>query len=122
MEILGTKWPSITSTWIQSAPAASMARISSPSLAKSAERIDGAMVSGRMTVSERASPNTLSVNGQRGPCAEKYPARPQGGREVNKMAGFVAHRGWRGFCSWCGGCDGRRDGRRCDGVSSHVAV
>src|SRR6185437_5507804 len=69
-EILGTKCPSITSTWIESAPAASMARISSPNLAKSAERIDGAMVSGRMTVSERASPNTLSGNGQRGPGAQ----------------------------------------------------
>jgi hypothetical protein len=45
--IFGTKWPSITSTWIQSAPAASTARISSPNLAKSAERIDGAMISGR---------------------------------------------------------------------------
>src|SRR4029079_13516292 len=41
---LGTKWPSMTSMWIQSAPASSIARTSSPSLAKSAERIEGAMI------------------------------------------------------------------------------
>src|SRR5580692_11522039 len=45
--MLGTKCPSITSRWIQSAPAASTARTSSPSLAKSDARIDGAMTSGR---------------------------------------------------------------------------
>src|SRR5688500_1064391 len=39
--MLGTKCPSITSTWIQSAPAASTVAISSPRRAKSAERIDG---------------------------------------------------------------------------------
>jgi hypothetical protein len=44
MVMLGTKWPSMTSIWIQSAPALSTARTSSPSLAKSAERIDGAMM------------------------------------------------------------------------------
>ena len=44
MVMFGTKWPSITSTWIQSQPAASMARTSSPSRAKSAERMDGAMM------------------------------------------------------------------------------
>jgi hypothetical protein len=47
----GTKCPSITSTWIQSAPAASIARTSSPSLAKSAERIEGAISSGRIAFS-----------------------------------------------------------------------
>src|SRR5689334_6960521 len=45
--MLGTKCPSITSRWIQSAPAVSTARTSSPSLAKSAARIDGAMTRGR---------------------------------------------------------------------------
>src|ERR1700758_958715 len=45
--MLGTKCPSITSRWIQSAPAASTARTSSPSLAKSEARIDGAMTRGR---------------------------------------------------------------------------
>ena len=46
---LGTKWPSITSTWIQSAPASSTARTSSPSRAKSAERMEGAMRTGCCT-------------------------------------------------------------------------
>ena len=41
--MFGTKCPSITSIWIQSAPAASTARTSSPSRAKSAERMEGAM-------------------------------------------------------------------------------
>ena len=42
-EMFGTKWPSMTSRWIQSAPAAVTSRTSSPSLAKSAARIEGAM-------------------------------------------------------------------------------
>src|SRR5687768_15664230 len=42
MVMLGTKRPSITSTWIQSAPAASTARTSSPSRLKSALRMEGA--------------------------------------------------------------------------------
>src|SRR5690242_8937869 len=46
-EMLGTKWPSITSRWIQSAPAWSTARTSSPSLEKSDARIEGAMTRGR---------------------------------------------------------------------------
>jgi hypothetical protein len=37
-----TKRPSITSTWIQSAPAASTARTSSARRPKSADKIDGA--------------------------------------------------------------------------------
>src|SRR5262245_64289444 len=40
---LGTKCPSITSTWIRSAPAASTRPISSARRAKSAARIDGAI-------------------------------------------------------------------------------
>src|SRR3954454_16646196 len=43
MVMLGTKRPSITSTWIQSAPAASQARTSSARRPKSAERIEGAI-------------------------------------------------------------------------------
>src|ERR1051325_9613829 len=42
MVMFGTKWPSITSTWIQSAPARVTASTSSPSRLKSADRIDGA--------------------------------------------------------------------------------
>src|SRR5215470_9613020 len=54
--MLGTKRPSITSTWIQSAPALSTARTSSPSRVKSAERTDGAtrigcMVAPRLALS-----------------------------------------------------------------------
>src|SRR5665213_1421674 len=41
MVILGTKWPSMTSTWSMRHPAASSAAICSPRRAKSAERIDG---------------------------------------------------------------------------------
>src|SRR3954454_12711837 len=48
-EMLGTKCPSITSRWIQSAPAASTARTSSPSLEKSDARIEGAIAGGRET-------------------------------------------------------------------------
>ena len=43
---LGTKCPSITSTWIQSAPAAETACTSSPRRAKSAAKIDGDMRTG----------------------------------------------------------------------------
>jgi len=43
MVMLGTKRPSITSTWSMSAPAFSTARTSSASRPKSAERSDGAM-------------------------------------------------------------------------------
>ena len=44
--MLGTKRPSITSTWTQSAPPRSTLASSAPSCAKSAERIDGAMRDG----------------------------------------------------------------------------
>src|ERR1700730_16496269 len=44
MVMLGTKRPSITSTWIQSAPAVSTARTSSPNRAKSADKTEGAMM------------------------------------------------------------------------------
>src|ERR1700751_1341696 len=43
MVMFGTKRPSMTSTWIQSAPAASTARTSSPRRAKSAESTEGAI-------------------------------------------------------------------------------
>jgi len=42
--IFGTKCPSITSTCIQSAPAASAAWTSSPSFEKSADNIEGAII------------------------------------------------------------------------------
>src|SRR5678816_1911956 len=43
MEMFGTKCPSITSTWIKSAPPRSTAAMSRPSAAKSADRMDGAI-------------------------------------------------------------------------------
>jgi hypothetical protein len=46
--MLGTKWPSITSRWTQSAPAATTASTSSPRREKSADRIDGEIVMGRV--------------------------------------------------------------------------
>ena len=42
----GTKWPSMTSTWIVRAPASSTAPTCSPRRAKSAARIDGATPAG----------------------------------------------------------------------------
>src|SRR6478609_11751381 len=42
MVIGGTKWPSITSTWITRAPASMTSATWAPSFEKSAERIDGA--------------------------------------------------------------------------------
>src|SRR5271166_6038639 len=41
--MLGTNRPSITSTWIQSAPAASTAQTSSPKRVKSADKTEGAI-------------------------------------------------------------------------------
>ena len=38
----GTKWPSMTSTWITRAPASITSATCAPSRAKSAERIEGA--------------------------------------------------------------------------------
>src|SRR6188768_1813742 len=75
MVMLGTKWPSITSTWIQSAPAASIARISSPSLEKSDARIDGAIKSGRIKASGRGSSNTRRCGGQRAALTSPQPPR-----------------------------------------------
>src|SRR6185312_9837813 len=86
--MLGTKCPSMTSRWIQSAPAASTARTSSPSLAKSEARIDGAMTRGRdmncwdmcafpkasFDACERVSRNTRKARGQ---CGQTDVARPE---------------------------------------------
>ena len=53
--MLGTQCPSITSQWIQSAPAASTALTSSASRPKSAERMEGAIVMGRGKFEDLAS-------------------------------------------------------------------
>src|SRR5688500_2713865 len=61
--MFGTKWPSMTSTWIQSAPAASASWIASPRRAKSADRIDGAMRTSGMIDSEHAHAVRASDDG-----------------------------------------------------------
>src|SRR5206468_3516805 len=67
--MFGTKCPSITSRWIQSAPAASTARTSSPSFEKSDARIDGAMTRGRET-------NDWDMGAYRcSPAGEEWPPR-----------------------------------------------
>ena len=52
IERLGTKCPSITSTWMRSAPACSASATCSPKRAKSAERIDGASLTIALSISE----------------------------------------------------------------------
>lgn len=52
MVILGTKWPSITSTWSRVAPPRTAALASSARRAKSADKMDGA-------ISIKASPRVL---------------------------------------------------------------
>ena len=49
---LGTNWPSITSHWMRSTPAASSAATSSPSREKSAGSTDGAIWIGRLIVQQ----------------------------------------------------------------------
>src|SRR5215471_3846027 len=51
IEMLGTKCPSITSTWIRSAPARSASATCSPKRAKSAARIEGASFTPSFTIS-----------------------------------------------------------------------
>src|SRR5262245_29624976 len=65
--ILGTKRPSITSTWIQSAPAASTARTSSPNRVKSAESTDGAIRIGCMTAASALRPLEQLLGGRDNP-------------------------------------------------------
>ena len=44
--MLGTKWPSMISTWSQSAPWPMVSEQALPRAPKSAERIEGAMIAG----------------------------------------------------------------------------
>ena len=96
--MLGTKCPSITSRWIQSAPAASTARTSSPSLAKSAARIDGAMTRGRdancsdmcasRAVAARGGTAPRNMDQVRGQCGHsRVPDAVQRHLAVNRRAG-----------------------------------
>src|SRR5438067_12890967 len=108
--MFGTKWPSMTSRWIQSAPAASTARTSSPSLVKSDARIDGAMTRGRdangwdmcaFRDERRCGTVSRNMQGGRGQCGRKcllwaeksaaagtYCRRSQTGRDADKP-GFI---------------------------------
>ena len=71
----GTKWLSITSTCTQSAPWSSTARISRPKSAKSAERIEGAILTAR----SKAMVRVLSGSaGRRRPRPAIAPARRLG--------------------------------------------
>src|SRR6185312_3812504 len=65
MVMFGTKCPSITSTWIQSAPAESTARISSPRRVKSADRREGAMMMGG-TLGRRRQAAVIGANPAKG--------------------------------------------------------
>ena len=58
---LGTNWPSITSHWMRSTPAASSAATSSPSLAKSAGRTLGAISIGRVVGTVGRVPGALAA-------------------------------------------------------------
>ena len=62
--MFGTNRPSITSTWIQSAPALSTARTSSASRPKSADRIDGATMTGRLIEIEPAVTRSGAIAGR----------------------------------------------------------
>src|SRR5262245_49205268 len=84
---LGTKWPSITSTWCQSAPAASIPASSSARRAKSAESSDGAMRRGwsflGMTVRATCSPfSTCGMGGDSMLGARPSPGAARAGRSL----------------------------------------
>src|SRR5437016_12195239 len=51
IEMLGTKCPSMTSTWMRSAPACSASPTCLPKWAKSAARIEGASFTSRLSIS-----------------------------------------------------------------------
>src|SRR6476469_9529921 len=59
----GTKWPSITSTWMTRAPAAITSSTWEPSRAKSADRIDGATRSSRISDNRSSRPATGMLTG-----------------------------------------------------------
>src|ERR1700730_16031213 len=95
--MLGTKWPSITSRWIEAAPAASTARTSSPSLAKSDARIDGAMTSGRdANWADMGAGSEVTLDARGGPPRNMGKARRQcaadrsGGAENSAAGAAIA--------------------------------
>src|SRR2546430_14197605 len=80
----GTKRPSITSTWIQSAPPSSSIAISSESFARSALRIDGAI---RTLIPDSAKPAAG---------ARRVPGQVRGEAGVGGLAGPVFFAGGGG--------------------------
>src|SRR4030095_11009045 len=75
---LGTKWPSITSTWSRSAPPASTRAMASPSAAKSAERMLGAMRATPTPYSTRRAPcKCRGLHGAFGPDGRLLPQKDQ---------------------------------------------
>src|SRR5580692_8673921 len=92
--MFGTKRPSITSTWIQSAPAASTARTSCASLPKSEARMEGATrtdfseaATSRLVTEEQPS---VKLSPGRQSCCRAYrkgrllPLRPMNVRRIEK--------------------------------------
>src|SRR6516164_5521642 len=91
MVMLGTKWPSITSTCTQSAPAWSIARTSSPRRAKSAARMDGATKSGRTTDSSEY-PRSRNMRCRRGQRGSRFPASSGIGPQIRPSRLYKAAR------------------------------
>src|SRR4051794_30595260 len=87
--MFGTKCPSMTSRWIQSAPAASTARISSPSLEKSDAKIDGAMTSGRAADSWDMGASRCSLGGAEWHPRNMRDARGQCGGHERPVGGKI---------------------------------
>src|SRR5262249_14850388 len=83
--MLGTNRPSITSTWIQSAPDASTARTSSPNRVKSAASIEGATRIGCMV-----PPRSVLTNGCRVDEPDQLTKRPDASSRC--LAGTCADR------------------------------
>src|SRR5215472_16232526 len=108
MVMFGTKRPSITSTWIQSAPAASTARTSSPKRAKSADRMEGAMmIDGVRRLTRSAS----SVEALPDVIARAPYLSFAGGRSIDKPKQLTDRPNPRGRYLTVAGADRAEDGR-----------
>ena len=95
----GTKWPSITSTWIVRAPAASTAPTCSPRRAKSAARIDGATPAGAPAIRSAGASSSGSGCRRRARCstsARSSSARRSSGRPTRARSGAGSSRSGSG--------------------------
>lgn len=104
MVMFGTNRPSMTSTCTQSHPAWSMARISSPNLEKSAERMDGDTTTERLSersTREVADAFTPKLLPGRLAMAVRVPKRASVVLAVARMA-LVAQKRRRFQASLCG--------------------